>query len=150
MLQRGQTRITATPPTRHFTPLSLWRGAGGEAGRDGCEAGRGLEMRLNKTGATPNRPPHLISYASKCSWRDAVSASVASHLAGITFAHGLLLLQPFVAIACRAAQLFLDTDKLVVLSHTVGTAQRTSLNLSRVGSNGDVGNGRIFRFTRTV
>lgn len=40
------------------------------------------------------------------------------------------LLQFAVAIFSRAAKLFLDADELVVLRNTVGTAHRTSLNLT--------------------
>ena len=57
----------------HITPLSPWRGVGGEA--------------LYKTGATQYRPPHPICYAYKCPRRDAISASITSHLASITIAH---------------------------------------------------------------
>lgn len=40
------------------------------------------------------------------------------------------LLQFAVAIFSRAAKFFLDADELVVLRNTVGTAHRTSLNLT--------------------
>ena len=40
------------------------------------------------------------------------------------------LLQFAVAIFSRAAKLFFDADELVVLRNTVGTAHRTSLNLT--------------------
>ena len=48
------------------------------------------------------------------------------------------------------AQLFFDTQQLVVLCHTVGAAQRACLYLSAVGSHRNVGYRGIFRFSRTV
>ena len=65
----------------HITPLSPWRGVGGEA--------------LYKTGATQYRPPHPICYAYKCPRRDAISASIASHLASITIARKLIASSAF-------------------------------------------------------
>lgn len=54
------------------------------------------------------------------------------------------------AVFGRATELFLDADELVVLSHTVGAAHRTGLNLAGVGSHGNVGNGGILGFARAV
>ena len=65
----------------HITPLSPWRGVGGEA--------------LYKTGATQYRPPHLICYAYKCPRRDAISASITSHLASIGIARMLIASSAF-------------------------------------------------------
>ncbi len=48
------------------------------------------------------------------------------------------------------AQVFLDAQQLVVLGDAVGTAQRTGLDLARVGAHGDVGDGGVFRFARAV
>lgn len=58
--------------------------------------------------------------------------------------------QFLVTISSVATELFFDADELVVLSHTVGAAQRTSLNLTRVGSYSDVGDSSILGFARTV
>ena len=40
------------------------------------------------------------------------------------------LFQLRITVSCAIAQLLFDADKLVVLSHTVGTAHRTCLNLT--------------------
>ena len=90
---------------------------------------RGWGEALYKTGATQiGRPILLVTLPN---FVGAKPLGVYGPLFGkhIPFIC-LLLLQSFVTIASRAAQLFLDTDKLVVLSHTVGAAQRTSLNLA--------------------
>jgi hypothetical protein len=47
-------------------------------------------------------------------------------------------------VACDVAQVFFDAQQLVVLCHTVGTGHRTCLDLQRVGTDGDIGNRRIF------
>ena len=60
------------------------------------------------------------------------------------------LLQFLVTIDSGIAELFLDADELVVLSHTVGAAHRTGLDLTTVGSHGDVGDGGILSLTRAV
>ena len=99
----------------HTTPLSPRRGVGGEA--------------LYKTGAThTGRPILLVTLPNLVGAKPLgiYGPLFGKHIPFIC----LLLLQSFVTIASRAAQLFLDTDKLVVLSHTVGAAQRTSLNLA--------------------
>ena len=41
-----------------------------------------------------------------------------------------LLFQLLVTVRCVIAQLLFNADKLVLLSHTVGTAHRTRLDLS--------------------
>jgi chromate transport protein ChrA len=53
-------------------------------------------------------------------------------------------------IVLTALTLLFDTDKLVVLCHTVGTAHRTGLNLTRVCSNSNISDCCILCFTRTV
>ena len=63
---------------------------------------------------------------------------------------GLSLLDALVAINSEVTKFFLDAEELVVLRHTVRTAQRTSLDLTRVGGNCDVSDSSIFSFTRTV
>lgn len=55
-----------------------------------------------------------------------------------------------IAILSSLAELFLDTEKLVVLGHTVRAACGTGLDLSGVGSNGDVSDGGVLGLTRTV
>lgn len=47
-------------------------------------------------------------------------------------------------------KLFFDTKELVVFGHTVGTGSGTSLDLSGVDGDGEVGDGSIFGFARTV
>ena len=60
------------------------------------------------------------------------------------------LLQLLVTIDSGIAELFLDADELVVLGHTIGAAHRTGLDLTTVGSHGDVGDGGILSLTRAV
>ena len=60
------------------------------------------------------------------------------------------LLQLGVAILGASTQLLLDTDQLVVLSHTVGAAHATSLNLARVSSHGDISDSGILCLARAV
>jgi len=52
--------------------------------------------------------------------------------------------------ACRSSQVLLDAKQLVILGNTIGARERTSLNLSGVGCNSEIGNERIFRFARAV
>ena len=65
----------------------------------------------------------------------------------INFEHLLILFQFFITVSSVLSQLLLDTDKLVVLCHTVGTAHRTCLDLTRVGCHSDIGDCRILCFT---
>ena len=60
------------------------------------------------------------------------------------------LLDALVAVDSQVTELFFDAEELVVLSHTVGTAERTGLDLTRVRSHSDVSDGSIFRFARAV
>ena len=60
------------------------------------------------------------------------------------------LFQLLVTVRCVIAQLLFNADKLVVLSHTVGTAHRTRLNLTRVSCYGNIGNRSVLGFTRTM
>ena len=60
------------------------------------------------------------------------------------------LFQFLITVSCIIAQLLFDADKLVVLSHTVGTAHRTRLNLTRVCCYGNIGNRSVLGFTRTM
>ena len=60
------------------------------------------------------------------------------------------LFQFLITVSCIIAQLLFDADKLVVLSHTVGTAHRTRLNLTRVCCYGNIGNRSVLSFTRTM
>ena len=60
------------------------------------------------------------------------------------------LFQFLITVSCIIAQLLFDADKLVVLSHTVGTAHRTRLNLTRVSCYGNISNCSILGFTRTM
>ena len=55
-----------------------------------------------------------------------------------------------ISIDSQAAQLFFDTEQLVVFRHTVRTTQRPGLDLSAVGRNGNVGDRSVFRLTGTV
>ena len=57
------------------------------------------------------------------------------------------LLQLLILVLRCAAELLLDADELVVLGHTVGTRERTRLDLAAVGSHGDVGDGGVLRLT---
>ena len=45
------------------------------------------------------------------------------------------------------AEVFLDPQQLVVLGDTVGTGQRTGLDLAGIEADGDVGDGAVFGFT---
>ena len=60
------------------------------------------------------------------------------------------LFQLLITVSCAIAQLLFDADKLVVLSHTVGTTHRTRLNLTRVSCYGNISNCSILGFTRTM
>ena len=60
------------------------------------------------------------------------------------------LFQLLITVSCAIAQLLFDADKLVVLSHTVGTAHRTRLNLTGVCCYGNISNCCILGFTRTM
>ena len=48
------------------------------------------------------------------------------------------------------AQLFLNSEKLVILRHTLTSAGRARLNLARIKSHRKVCNGRVLRLTRTM
>ena len=61
-----------------------------------------------------------------------------------------LTLHALVTINGEITEFLFDAEELVVLSHTVGAAERTGLDLTRVGSHGDVSDGSIFSFARTV
>ena len=61
-----------------------------------------------------------------------------------------VLLQLSETILSLCSELLLDADELVVLSHTVGTRERTCLDLTRVGSNCDVSDGSVLSLTRAV
>lgn len=61
-----------------------------------------------------------------------------------------LLFQLLITVNCVIAQLLFDADKLVVLSHAVGTTHRTRLNLTRVCCYGNICNCCILGFTRTM
>lgn len=60
------------------------------------------------------------------------------------------LFQLLITVRCVITQLLFDADKLVVLSHTIGTAHRTRLNLTRVCCYGNISNCCILGFTRTM
>ena len=60
------------------------------------------------------------------------------------------LFQFLITVSCIIAQLLFDADKLVVLSHTVGTTHRTRLNLTGVSCYGYISNRSILGFTRTM
>ena len=60
------------------------------------------------------------------------------------------LFQLLITVRCVITQLLFDADKLVVLSHTVGTAHRTRLNLTRVCCYSNIGNRSVLGFTRTM
>ena len=64
--------------------------------------------------------------------------------------YGCGLLDTLVAVDSEVTELFFDAEELVVLSHTVGTAERTGLDLTRVRSYSDVSDRSIFRLTRAV
>ena len=51
----------------------------------------------------------------------------------------------FITIYSTFAQFLLDAEQLVIFCHPVGATQRTGLDLSAVGGDGDIGNGRVFR-----
>ena len=53
-------------------------------------------------------------------------------------------------IACHFAEIFLDSQQLVVFGDPVRTGHGTGLDLQGIGTDGNVGNGRIFGFTGTV
>ena len=73
------------------------------------------------------------------------SGTVADFLSGLGH-FGLFA----IAVGCVGTEFFLDAEELVVLGHTVGTACRTGLDLSGVGSYGDVGDGSVLGFARAV
>src|SRR3546814_2351650 len=53
-------------------------------------------------------------------------------------------------LGCLRAEHFLDAEQLVVLGKPVRTRQRAGLDLSAIGGDGEIGNRRVFRFTRAV
>src|SRR3546814_18613879 len=53
-------------------------------------------------------------------------------------------------ICGRGAQFFLDADELVVLCQPVRPGERAGLDLSAVGGDGKIGNGRILRLARPL
>ena len=55
-----------------------------------------------------------------------------------------------VAVGAVVTELLLNADELVVLSHAVGAAERTGLDLSAVGSHCDVGDGSVLGLTTAV
>ena len=54
------------------------------------------------------------------------------------------------AVDCVRAELFLDTEELVVFRDAVGAAEGTGLDLATVGRNRDISDGGVFGFTGTV
>ena len=62
----------------------------------------------------------------------------------------LILASRGISVTCGFVQCFLDAQQLIVLSDTIRTAQGTGLNLSGIGSNGNIRNGGILRFTASV
>ena len=62
----------------------------------------------------------------------------------------LILASRGISVTCGFVQCFLDAQQLIVLSDTIRTAQGTGLNLSCIGSNGNIRNGGILRFTAPV
>ena len=62
----------------------------------------------------------------------------------------MFLLQFVVTVLSAVTKFLLDADELVVLSQAVCAAHRTSLDLTRVGSNGDVRDCGILSLARTV
>lgn len=55
-----------------------------------------------------------------------------------------------VTVLSNRAKLLLDTDELVVLSHTVSAAHGTGLDLTTVRSDSDVGDSGVLSLTATV
>ena len=54
----------------------------------------------------------------------------------------------FAVILGCCAKVFLNAQELVIFSDTVRTARSPGLDLTGVGANNDISNGRIFRFPR--
>ena len=75
-------------------------------------------------------------------------SSSEGHSVSLRISRGLL--DALVAVDSQVTELFFDAEELVVLSHTVGTAERTGLDLTRVRSYSDVSDRSIFRLTRAV
>ena len=61
-----------------------------------------------------------------------------------------LTLHALVTVNGEITEFLFDAEELVVLSHTVGTAERPGLDLTRVRSYSDVSDRSIFRLTRAV
>ena len=61
-----------------------------------------------------------------------------------------LTLHALVTVNGEITEFLFDAEELVVLGHTVGTAERTGLDLTRVRSYSDVSDRSIFRLTRAV
>lgn len=59
----------------------------------------------------------------------------------------LVLFQLSVAVLSLITELFLNANQLVVFSHTVGTREGSSLDLTAVGGDGDVSDGGVLRLT---
>ena len=75
-------------------------------------------------------------------------SSSEGHSVSLRISRGLL--DALVAVDSEVTELFFDAEELVVLGHTVGTAERTGLDLTRVRSYSDVSDRSIFRLTRAV
>lgn len=56
----------------------------------------------------------------------------------------------FSAVDRTGAQLFFNPEELIIFRYTVGPAERASLDLACVGGDGDIRDGDIFRFARTM
>ena len=48
------------------------------------------------------------------------------------------------------AEFLFDTEELIVFRHAIGAAEGTGLDLARIRSHGDVGDGDVFGFARAV
>ena len=60
----------------------------------------------------------------------------------------LLVLSQFgVAVLSLITELLLNANQLVILSHTVGTREGSSLDLTAFGGDGDVSDGGVLRLT---
>src|SRR5205085_3891685 len=98
---------------------------------------------------TRNQPP-FPSHIGYCSPRMTSAKTMASQRIGRSVPLYELMERRASRIMRDVAQVFFDAQQLVVFGDSVGARQRSGLDLSCVGSHGDVGDETVFGFARTV
>src|SRR5213593_3618699 len=82
--------------------------------------------------------PLLLSAGTRATYRRGAPVASASREDGASSVDALI------------AEFLVDSQKLVVLAHAIGSRHRTGLDLSGICRNREIGNECVFAFTRTM